>query len=115
MKRSLFVLVLAASGCSFGGANANKASVVDSGLSSDANACSSVLIFDPAFPVAGDHIKVTAQVYGSGVVDYAWLVDGVPNTTTRRPTRLTTTRRSASMHRRRRRTRSASRSPARRL
>jgi hypothetical protein len=81
VKRSLLVLAfgLAAIGCGFGGANANKGSTLDSGVSSDAAGCSNALIFDPAFPVAGDHIKVTAQVYGTGV-GYAWLVDGVPNT-----------------------------------
>src|SRR6185503_13109275 len=45
-----------------------------------AGGCSNALIFEPAFPVAGDHIKVTAQVFGPGVIDYVWMVDGVPNT-----------------------------------
>jgi hypothetical protein len=70
-------LVLGLAGCGFGGDNGITG---DAGNSSDANGCSNILIFDPPFPVAGDHIKVTAQVFGPGVLDYIWLVDGVSNT-----------------------------------
>ncbi len=50
----------------------------DSGGGGDANNCGIELIFDPASPVAGDHVKVTAQAFTTGVLDYAWTVDGQP-------------------------------------
>ena len=78
MKRC--VLALALIGCAGGADNANKASALDASNGADAGGCSNALIFEPAFPVAGDHIKVTAQVFGPGVIDYVWMVDGVPNT-----------------------------------
>ncbi|MEO9186832.1 MAG: hypothetical protein ABI467_25285, partial [Kofleriaceae bacterium] len=73
------VFGLGLAGCAGSDAN-NKASVTDAGGNGDAIGCSNALIFDPAFPVAGDHIKVTAQVFGPGVLDYAWQVDGVSTT-----------------------------------
>lgn len=75
MKLCLCMLALV--GCGFGGADGIRD---DGGTSSDASGmCQNTLIFDPPFPVAGDHIKVTAQVFGP-VTDYAWELDGVANT-----------------------------------
>ena len=75
MKRYLCMLALV--GCGFGGADGIRD---DGGTSSDASGmCQNTLIFDPPFPVAGDHIKVTAQVFGP-VSTYAWQLDGVANT-----------------------------------
>lgn len=77
MKSSLAIAVLLV-GCA-GGAD-HAISDVDAGHGGeDAGGCQNVLIFDPAVPVAGDHVKVTAQVFGF-VTDYAWRVDGVANT-----------------------------------
>ncbi|HET9991497.1 MAG TPA: hypothetical protein VFQ65_23370 [Kofleriaceae bacterium] len=78
MKRSLLALALV--GCGGLDANNSHTTLTDAPTSGDAGGCENTLIFDPPFPVAGDHIKVTAQVFTSGVLDYAWLVDGVANT-----------------------------------
>ncbi len=47
---------------------------------SDASGCGINLIFDPAVPFKGDHVKVTAQAMTAGVLAYAWQLDGAPNT-----------------------------------
>lgn len=52
----------------------------DGGMVGDAPGCNVDLVFTPAAPVAGDHIKVTAQALTSGVLDYTWTVDGAPST-----------------------------------
>jgi hypothetical protein len=77
VSRVGIALALVLVGCGFGGADGTRSDA--GGQSDDANGCSSTLIFDPPFPVAGDHIKVTAQVFGP-VTDYVWMVDGVGNT-----------------------------------
>lgn len=47
----------------------------------DGPTCGVVLTVDPAMPVIGDHVRVSATVAGgSGVLDYSWLVDGQANT-----------------------------------
>ncbi|HEY6032932.1 MAG TPA: hypothetical protein VIV58_01700 [Kofleriaceae bacterium] len=77
MRRAL-PIVVALAGCAGGADHAILNDANNPG--DDANGCSNTLIFDPPFPVAGDHIKVTDQVFGPGIVDYEWQVDGVPNT-----------------------------------
>ncbi len=47
---------------------------------SDGGGCDINLIFDPAVPFKGDHVKVTAQAMTAGVLAYAWQLDGAPNT-----------------------------------
>ncbi len=64
-------------GCAGG---ADHSGLVDGNTGGDAGGCGLTLLFEPAQPVAGDHVKVTAQAYTTGVVDYHWQVDGVDNT-----------------------------------
>jgi len=76
VKRALAIIVVLG-GCAGG---ADHAVVGDGGnTGADAGGCQNTLIFNPPFPIAGDHIKVTAQIFGF-VSDYAWMVDGVANT-----------------------------------
>ena len=78
--RAFVVVVLVR--CAGGGAAANKVSLTDaSGGGDGAGQCDTTIDFDPAMPVAGDHVRATAMVTNApAVIDYSWQVDGVPVT-----------------------------------
>lgn len=77
------VLVTLIAGCSMG---SDGQGVSDGGMGgTDAPAGCIVLTFAPPNPVAGDHVKVSAQVFRPGVAHYHWQVDGVDNTSYESP------------------------------
>jgi hypothetical protein len=74
------VLLLVLVGCSSIGGNAISGDAGGSGISSDAPVACLSFSITPPFPVAGDHVKVTATAFVDGVTAYHWQVDGVDNT-----------------------------------